>query len=105
MDLSQVIVVMTLAVSNIATVIYLHFRSEDSLKELRTFCEGSNKDLRSFCESSAKDSREFCERSSRETREILRGIADEMKDFHKRMCVLEERNKGKESKGGKNGPA
>ncbi len=27
------------------------------------------------------------------TRELVRAIHDEMKDFHNRMCVIEERNK------------
>jgi len=31
----------------------------------------------------------------REVHAILRGIADEMKDFHSRLCIIEERNKGK----------
>lgn len=31
----------------------------------------------------------------RETSEILKGIADEMKDFHGRLCAIEERNKPK----------
>jgi len=29
------------------------------------------------------------------TRELVRAIYDEMKDFHNRLCLIEERNKGK----------
>ena len=29
------------------------------------------------------------------TRELVRAIYDEMKDFHNRLCAIEERNKGK----------
>ncbi len=29
------------------------------------------------------------------TRELVRAIHDEMKDFHNRICIIEERNKGK----------
>lgn len=29
------------------------------------------------------------------TRELVRAIHDEMKDFHARLCVIEERNKNK----------
>ncbi|HMK58314.1 MAG TPA: hypothetical protein VK462_04625 [Nitrososphaeraceae archaeon] len=29
------------------------------------------------------------------TRELVRAIHDEVKDFHGRLCVIEERNRGK----------
>lgn len=28
------------------------------------------------------------------TRELVRAIHDEMKDFHNRLCIIEEKNKG-----------
>lgn len=33
------------------------------------------------------------EQNRKETNEILKGIAQEMKDFHGRLCAIEERNK------------
>ncbi len=29
------------------------------------------------------------------TRDLVRAIHDEMKDFHARLCVIEERNRGR----------
>jgi len=35
------------------------------------------------------------ESSRKETNEIIKAMLDEMKDFHGRLCAIEERNRGK----------
>jgi len=66
MGLTEVITVAAVVVTNLGTVIALYLQLDRKIDESR-----------------------------RETQDILKGIAAEMKDFHGRLCAIEERNKGK----------
>ena len=62
MEIAQVIVIMTIIVSNMAGVLFLYFKSDHKIEEMR-----------------------------KETNDILKGIAEEMKDFHSRLAT-QDRN-------------
>jgi hypothetical protein len=70
MDWVQVLTVFIIVATNLTTVIILHCHLDAKF----TGIIQANRD---------------------ETNEILRGIQEEMKDFHGRLCAIEERNKGK----------
>lgn len=64
MDFTQVLTVFAIMITNLGTVIALHMNLDKKLDENR-----------------------------KETNAILQSIAQEMKDFHGRMCAIEERHK------------
>lgn len=64
MDLAQLITIFAIVATNLGTVIFLHCHLDSKIDSNR-----------------------------RETNEILKGIQDEMKDFHNRLIAIEERNK------------
>ena len=66
MDWTQVLAIFAIMMTNLGTVIALYINLDKKLDENR-----------------------------KETNEILRSIRDEMKDFHGRLCSIEERNKNK----------
>ena len=65
MGIVEVITVFAIVATNLGTVIALYVNMDKKLDENR-----------------------------KETNDILRGIQEEMKDFHGRLCKIEERNKG-----------
>ena len=64
MGITEVITVFAIVATNLGTVIALYINLDKKLDENR-----------------------------KETNDILRGIADEMKSFHGRLCEIEGRNK------------
>jgi hypothetical protein len=64
MDWTQVLTIFAVIATNLGTVITLYMQMHKKFDEHR-----------------------------RETNEILKGIASEMKDFHGRLCSIEERPK------------
>ena len=64
MGLPEVITVFAIVATNLGTVIALYINLDKKLEENR-----------------------------KETNEILKGISWEMKDFHGRLCAIEERNR------------
>ncbi len=66
MDWTQVLTVFAVIATNLGTIITLYCQMDKKLDEHR-----------------------------KETNTILLGIHQEMKDFHGRLCAIEERNKGK----------
>ena len=66
MDWTQVLTVFAVIATNLGTIIALYCQMDKKLDEHR-----------------------------RETTQILLSIQQEMKDFHGRLCAIEERNKGK----------
>jgi hypothetical protein len=66
MDWTQVLTVFAVIATNLGTIIALYIQMDKKLDDHR-----------------------------RETTMILMGIQQEMKDFHGRLCAIEERNKGK----------
>lgn len=62
MDLPQIITIFAIVATNLGTVIFLYCHGDNKMKEHR-----------------------------HETQAILQGIKDEMKDFHGRLCAIEER--------------
>ena len=64
MDWTQVLTVFAVIATNLGTVITLYCQLDKKLDEQR-----------------------------RETNDILKGIREEMKDFHGRLCAIEERNR------------
>ena len=64
MDWTQILTVFAVMATNLGTVIALYCQTDTKLEAHR-----------------------------KETSDILRGIQQEMKDFHARLCVIEERNK------------
>jgi hypothetical protein len=64
MDWTQILTVFAVIATNLGTVITLYCQLDKKLDEHR-----------------------------RETTQILLGIQQEMKDFHGRLCAIEERNK------------
>lgn len=75
MDWSQVLTVFAVIATNLGTVIALYIQLDKKLDENRK--ELSNK----------------IDENRRETNDILKAIQIEMKDFHGRLCAIEERNK------------
>ena len=66
MDWTQVLTVFAVIATNLGTIITLYIQSDKKIDDHR-----------------------------RETTQILLAIQQEMKDFHGRLCAIEERNKGK----------
>ncbi len=66
MDLAQVLTVSVVIATNLGTVIALYCQMDKKLDEYR-----------------------------KETNQIIISVHQEMKDFHGRLCAIEERNKGK----------
>lgn len=64
MEWTHVIAVFAVMVTNLGTIISLYIQTDSKLEAHRS-----------------------------ETSQILQGIALEMKDFHGRLCAIEERNK------------
>lgn len=64
MDITQVLTVFAIVAANIGTVIALYIQLDRKLDENR-----------------------------KESLDIIRAIQTEMKDFHGRLCAIEERNK------------
>lgn len=64
MGIVEVITVFAIVATNLVTVIALYINSDKNLLESR-----------------------------KETNDILKGIQTEMKDFHDRLCAIEERRK------------
>lgn len=64
MDWTQVLTVFAVIATNLGTIIALYMQLDRKLDENR-----------------------------KETNDILRGIQEEIKDFHGRLCAIEERNK------------
>lgn len=64
MDWTQILTVFAVIATNLGTIIALYCQMDKKLDEHR-----------------------------RETTQILLGIQQEMKDFHGRLCAIEERNK------------
>ena len=64
MDLTQVLTVIAIIATNLGTVISLYVQNDRKIDENR-----------------------------KETNAILDGIRQDMKDFHGRLCAIEERNK------------
>ena len=54
----------------------------------------ANNDRRYFSQIQREDRKDLLE-ISRNLETIMNGIQQEMKDFHGRLCAIEERNKGK----------
>jgi hypothetical protein len=75
MDWSQILTVFAVIATNLGTVITLYIQLDKKLDENRTQLDRK------------------IEESRKETNEILRSIQIEMKDFHGRLCAIEERNK------------
>jgi hypothetical protein len=69
MDLISVLTIIAIAVTNIGTTITLFIWSSSHATNLN-------------------------QAHREETNSILRAIQDEMKDFHGRLCAIEERKKG-----------
>jgi len=68
MDWAQILTVFAIVATNLITVVTLHIHLDNNT------------------------SRKIDEHR-KETNDILRGIQQEMKDFHGRLCAIEERNK------------
>lgn len=68
MDIAQLITVFAIVATNLGTVIFLHCHLDNRLE--RKIDENRN-----------------------ETNSILKAIQAEMKDFHSRLLIIEERNK------------
>ena len=77
MDMIQVLTLIGVAIANIGTTITLFIwstnRSEENRKEASTFLDEHRK----------------------ETNRILESIHQEMKDFHGRLCAIEEKHRSK----------
>lgn len=66
MNWEIIIAIFAVIITNLGTVVTLHIHLDKKLDENR-----------------------------KETNDLLRAIQQEMKDFHGRLCAIEERNKGK----------
>lgn len=66
MDWTQVLTVFAVIATNLGTTIALYLQLDKKIEENR-----------------------------KETNDILRAIQQEMKDFHGRLCIIEEKNRGK----------
>lgn len=66
MEWQQVLTVFAVIATNLGTIIALYIQLDKKMEEHR-----------------------------RDTTQILLGIQSEMKDFHGRLCAIEERNRGK----------
>jgi hypothetical protein len=64
MEWTQALTVFAIVATNLGTVIVLHCHTDKKMEEHRM-----------------------------ETQNILKGISEEMKDFHGRLCAFEERNR------------
>lgn len=74
MDIQTLIIIASIVFANIGTIIGM-------------FLWATTQSL-----TATQNLREENQKHSSETQAILKGIADEMKDFHARLCVIEERN-------------
>ena len=75
MDWTQILTVFAVIATNLGTVIALYCQTDNKLDNHRKEMDGKLEEYR------------------RETTQILMAIQQEMKDFHGRLCAIEERNK------------
>ncbi len=75
MHWEQILTVFAVIATNLGTVLALYMQLDRKLDENR------------------KEANEKIEQGRKEANEILRAIQMEMKDFHGRLCAIEERNK------------
>ena len=68
MDLAQLITVFAIVATNLGTVIFLHCHLDNRLEKK-------------------------IDENRRETNDILKAIQEEMKSFHTRLLIIEERNR------------
>jgi uncharacterized membrane-anchored protein YhcB (DUF1043 family) len=93
MDLTNLVTIIAIAFANIGTVLGLFTwatnRSEENRKELQSSIEDNRKEAQSTMEAY----RSTMESHRKETHALLLAIQEEMKDFHGRLCAIEERRK------------
>lgn len=77
MDWTQVLTVFAVIATNLGTIIALYIQLDRKIDENR-------KDMEVKLEFNRKD-----------TNTLIQLIQQEMKDFHGRLCAIEERNRGK----------
>ena len=75
MDFTQVLAVTGIVASNLATVIALHFQLDRKIEVNRAQQE------------------QRMQESRKETNAILQSIQAEIKDFHGKLCAIEERTR------------
>ena len=77
MDWTQIFTVFTIIITNLTTVIILYCHTDTKMEEHR------------------RENNSKMEEHRRETSEILKGIREDIRDFHGKLCAIEERNKEK----------
>jgi len=75
LDMTQVVTIMLVLATNLGTVIALFVHSDKKAEEHR------------------KEMTTIIEENRKEANDILKGIREDIKDFHGRLCAIEERNK------------
>jgi len=85
MDTQTLVTIAAIVFANIGTTIGLFMWAT-------THAATASENLRQQNNATSQSIREEGKKYSSETQAILKGIADEMKDFHARLCVIEERN-------------
>lgn len=77
MHWDQILTVFAIIATNLGTVLALYFNLDKKLDENR------------------KEANERMEEHRKETNQILEAIRQDIRDFHGRLCAIEERNRGK----------
>ena len=75
MDLSQIVTIAAVAIANLGTMIAFYLNLDRKIDENR------------------RETTTLMDENRKEVSAILKAIQEEMKDFHGRLCAIEERNK------------
>jgi hypothetical protein len=86
MDWTQVLAVSGIVISNLGTVIALHFQLDRKIDENRV-------NLEKKLEENRKETNEIINVIRQDSKNFQIAILEEMKDFHGRMCAIEEKNR------------
>lgn len=102
MHWDQILTVFAIIATNLGTVLALYMqldrKLEENRKEANDRLEENRKETNDRLEENRKEASERLEESRRETNDILKVIHAEIKEFHGRLCSIEERTKsGKNS--------
>ena len=86
MSVEQVLTIFVVIATNLGTVLALYFQLDKKLEENR-------KETNTLLDQSKRETSAILDQSRKETSAILEAIRQEMKDFHGRLCAIEERKK------------
>lgn len=78
---------------SVADMRHMDAKLDASIAKMDAKLDASAKENRELIDASSKENRDLIEKSAKENRALISSIQQEMKDFHGRLCAIEERGK------------